>query len=504
MLRYLGIALICCFPQLTHATGYDEMNQYIQDFEQSGLTRFAPTSMKRVKAYQGASMLAYEEQGGFNDTLTQSDQLKKAIEKTMQALDEAKNNAASFQSIFPDLIALEKEARKALLYHHKPNTLAEPQVQTLFERAQTQMNLTIKSSEQGQLNLARQAAQKARTLFYQSIDKAMPKLVEQTERALSRARSVDADDYAPQTYDKAEQAFEALEAYAKDIQQLPEKRKGIKRPKRIGYALEMAVYAQKIAIKVKGWRRNKGSYEELYLNNKHERLKLAKIMRIPLDYDNVEVDITADDLFKHIQQLQHTLEQERQQHALQIAELNEKYQVMLEQKLHQQRLQDQKAFQEKIANVKAALNSKLARETFEKQRQQQVRDLFQSSEAEIITNLDGSLLIRAKAIQFEPNSSKVDSAYFDFLGRIKDALDLYPSRTIIIEGHTDSTGDAMQNRKLSLARAEAVQEFLIAAGMDASRIKAVGYGEAKPIATNMYKKGRAMNRRIDIVIQAPR
>jgi outer membrane protein OmpA-like peptidoglycan-associated protein len=186
-----------------------------------------------------------------------------------------------------------------------------------------------------------------------------------------------------------------------------------------------------------------------------------------------------------------------------VARLEENFDATLAERLHEQRLKDQEAFQAKVANIKSGFHAKLERETFEKKRQKQIRNLFQKNEAEIITNLDGSLLIRAKKIKFGSSSSKIDGKHFDFLGRIKEALDMYPSRNIVIEGHTDSSGDAKKNRKLSLARAEAVQEFLIAAGMNAERIKALGYGEVKPIATNMYKKGRAMNRRIDIVIQAP-
>ena len=505
MLKLLTTITLFFFSLTAHATSYEEMNQQVAAFEQSGQARFAPASMQRVKAFQGASLLAFEEQGGFNnsDSGTQSDNLIKAINKTLNTLDEAKNNALSFQSSFPKLLALEKEANKALVYHHKPNELPEPQIQSLFNDAQAQMSVAIRSTEKGNLNLSRQAAKKASIFFNKTIDRAMLGLIEQTDRALSRARSVDADDYAPRTYDKAEQAFEALEAYAEDMQQTPDKREGISRPDSIGYALEMAVYAQKIAIKVKSWKRDRGSYEMFYLDAKNDRIKLAKAMRIPLDYNNVEVDISADDLLKQVQKLQQTLDQERTQSAQQITAIDEGFEIELEKRLKEQRLKDHKSFQEKIANIKAAFNGKLARETFEKKRQQQVRDLFQKNEAEVITNLDGSLMIRAKKIKFGSSSSKIDGAYFDFLGRIKDALDLYPARNITIEGHTDSSGDAKTNRKLSLARAEAVQEFLIAAGVDATRIKALGYGEVKPIATNMYKKGRAMNRRIDIIIQAP-
>ena len=63
-------------------------------------------------------------------------------------------------------------------------------------------------------------------------------------------------------------------------------------------------------------------------------------------------------------------------------------------------------------------------------------------------------------------------------------------------------GEVKANQKLSLKRAEAVRDFLIAAGTDAGRLKALGYGEVRPIASNEFKKGRAMNRRIDVAIAA--
>ncbi len=503
MLKLLTTITLFFFALTAHAASYEEMNQQVLAFEQSGQARFAPASMQRVKAFQGASLLAFEEQGGFAEKQEQSENLQRAIDKTLTTLEDAKNNALSFQHTFPELLTLEKQAKKALVYHHNPQSLPEPNVQALFNDAQSHMNTAISTTEKGKLNQARQAAKKATIFFNKTIDAAMPGLIEQTERALSHARSMNADDYAPRTYDKAEQAFEQLESYAEDIAQPQEKREGISRPEHIGYALEMAVYSQKIAIKVKDWKRSQASYEKLYLDARQDRLNLAKAMKLPLDYENVEVDISGADLLTHVQKLQHDLDQERQARADDLANMDEQFQEKLEQKLHEQRLKDQQGFQAKVANIKASFNSKLERETFEKKRQQKIRDLFKKDEAEIISNLDGSLMIRAKKIKFGSSSSKVDGAYFDFLGRIKEALDLYPERNITIEGHTDSSGDAKVNRKLSLARAEAVLEFLVAAGLDAERIKALGYGEVKPIATNMYKKGRAMNRRIDIIIQAP-
>ncbi len=120
---------------------------------------------------------------------------------------------------------------------------------------------------------------------------------------------------------------------------------------------------------------------------------------------------------------------------------------------------------------------------------------------EILANLDGSLLIRLKALKFRSGRSKIESKYFNLLGQLRQAMDIYQERHLSIEGHTDNQGDVKANQRLSLKRAEAVRDFLISAGAEATRLKALGYGEVRPIASNEFKQGRAMNRRIDIVIK---
>lgn len=67
-----------------------------------------------------------------------------------------------------------------------------------------------------------------------------------------------------------------------------------------------------------------------------------------------------------------------------------------------------------------------------------------------------------------------------------------------IIGHTDSDGDAEVNRQLSQERAEAVRQYLIQNGVDASRIKATGNGESEPVTENLTPEGRAMNRRVEV------
>lgn len=70
-----------------------------------------------------------------------------------------------------------------------------------------------------------------------------------------------------------------------------------------------------------------------------------------------------------------------------------------------------------------------------------------------------------------------------------------------ISGHTDAYGHWQYNRTLSQKRAEAVKDFLTKKGIDPRRIKAVGYGESKPLATNDdEQEGRELNRRVEFKV----
>ena len=73
--------------------------------------------------------------------------------------------------------------------------------------------------------------------------------------------------------------------------------------------------------------------------------------------------------------------------------------------------------------------------------------------------------------------------------------------SIIAEGHTDSRGTEEYNQALSLRRANAVRDYLVAGGVAANRITVEGYGESKPVASNNTDDGRAQNRRVELRIR---
>ena len=81
-------------------------------------------------------------------------------------------------------------------------------------------------------------------------------------------------------------------------------------------------------------------------------------------------------------------------------------------------------------------------------------------------------------------------------------LKAYPTAKVRLDGHTDNTGDAAANKQLSLDRAKAVRDMMIANGIDGARLDYAGFGQERPIASNDTEDGRAKNRRTELVVLA--
>ncbi len=107
---------------------------------------------------------------------------------------------------------------------------------------------------------------------------------------------------------------------------------------------------------------------------------------------------------------------------------------------------------------------------------------------------------RMSRIYFEFNSAELLDPSFDQMNKLLVLLKENPRLRIEIRGHTDNVGTKQYNRKLSIARAAAVYNYLIANGVDKSRMKYRGFGNDVPVATNDTEEGRQLNRRVEILI----
>ena len=161
--------------------------------------------------------------------------------------------------------------------------------------------------------------------------------------------------------------------------------------------------------------------------------------------------------------------------------------------------------EEKTAREQLAREEKTAKEHLAAERRFQalfteVRNLFGATEAEVYKQ-GNHLVIRLRAMKFPVGKAIIMPSNYALLSSVQEAIRAFKKPEVVIEGHTDSTGSDAMNQKLSQERAEAVREYLIANGtVPSDQIVAVGYGSTRPLASNATEEGRAINRRIDVLI----
>lgn len=129
-----------------------------------------------------------------------------------------------------------------------------------------------------------------------------------------------------------------------------------------------------------------------------------------------------------------------------------------------------------------------------------VKATFSAGEGEVLISGD-QMIVRLYGLRFPSGSAEIKPENFGLLTKVQRVLREFSSSPVVVAGHTDSRGNDATNVALSRRRANAVREYLLAnMTMDEARITAVGYGEAQPIASNETENGRALNRRIDVIL----
>jgi outer membrane protein OmpA-like peptidoglycan-associated protein len=112
----------------------------------------------------------------------------------------------------------------------------------------------------------------------------------------------------------------------------------------------------------------------------------------------------------------------------------------------------------------------------------------------LVVNMPQDLLFTTDSASLRPDLTRDIQAVGQNLLR-------YPNSRIEVVGHADNSGTAAYNQDLSQRRAVAVANNLRAAGVPSGRISAFGRGEDQPIASNLTPQGRALNRRVEIIIR---
>lgn len=109
-------------------------------------------------------------------------------------------------------------------------------------------------------------------------------------------------------------------------------------------------------------------------------------------------------------------------------------------------------------------------------------------------------VIVLKGVNFETGSAKLTEGSEEVLNDMAETLVKYPTMVVEVSGHTDNTGSAKLNNRLSQQRADSVVAYLVAKGVKSDNLKAKGYGSDKPAADNATAAGRSVNRRVELHI----
>jgi outer membrane protein OmpA-like peptidoglycan-associated protein len=108
--------------------------------------------------------------------------------------------------------------------------------------------------------------------------------------------------------------------------------------------------------------------------------------------------------------------------------------------------------------------------------------------------------VAVSPIRFASGSFEIPKSSLAMLDRTAEAIRAYGHQRFVVAGHSDSIGTRDQNTALSLRRARAVADYLIARGVPATRLRVVARGASAPVADNRTARGRSLNRRVVLLV----
>jgi outer membrane protein OmpA-like peptidoglycan-associated protein len=133
--------------------------------------------------------------------------------------------------------------------------------------------------------------------------------------------------------------------------------------------------------------------------------------------------------------------------------------------------------------------------------EKQIRDRLVGSGVQVSRDGNNIQLIMPGNITFATGRSEIRSDFYSVLNSVTEVLAEFKNTRIKVSGHTDNTGGADMNQRLSEDRAASVKDYLIGRGVASGRVNSIGYSYRYPIATNSTPAGREANRRVELELE---
>ncbi len=413
---------------------------------------------------------------------------EQAASKGLTILDQAEADARTSREIFRDVLI----SRDRAIAANAPALFPDN-----YRDIESVLNSATRLVEQGKLESAKSKRPELLKGYSEVELLALKKdTVSEAETVLARAKSMDVDDYAPTTYNLAQDELQVALSLLDANRQNTEKAN-----QHAARAIWLAERGINITDLAKDFERRDFELEDIVLwyQQQLDEINAPLGIDLPFNQANRKVIVT----------LQNSISKLNKDNADLIAQLDQaRNDLMLAEQKQQQLTQ---THQERLAQLQQKFESEIGSEIKQQeQRKQQQKDLqarfefvqslFDPAEARVFLQRQ-NVIIAAQGFAFPPGESEIDAVNFPLLNKVVQSIRKFPDSRVSVEGHTDSTGSAELNMKLSKERAMKVAAFLVDVGeIDATRVSSEGFGKERPVASNETKEGRAANRRVEIQI----
>ncbi len=160
-------------------------------------------------------------------------------------------------------------------------------------------------------------------------------------------------------------------------------------------------------------------------------------------------------------------------------------------------------YEQRVLDIQAERDlavNRLRRNELTAQRAQLAQTAFDPGDAVVYQTMEGNIVIHLYGLKFASGQATLEKVDKSILKKAAEAIAVFPDVKVVIEGHTDGEGSEESNQELSEKRAAAVGQALEPLLKSKAKIETIGKGESSPIASNESVRGRALNRRIDLVL----
>lgn len=403
------------------------------------------------------------------------------VQEGEAALQKARTAAESAKQTLANVIKTRQDALVAEAPKFAPEAWA---------KANDRFVQAMRENESGDLTNAQRRAAEAEVLLRDAeLLGIKGGILNVARNLIARAEQAKVGRYAPRTLQSAKRHLAEAE------QEIQRNRYDVSNPKRLAaqaqYDARHAIYlAQQIEQVLQQEKSDQGGIEALILSWEEPLERIAADMELDIRFDEGQQG-PMKELGEYAQQQaqeMRRLKAELQYRDEQIAALNDQLK-RLESRLGGES-QERIALQRQV-DAQARLRANIAA----------IEASFTTDEARVYRQ-GRDVVVSLMGINFPSGRSTIEASSAPLMRKVQKALALFPDASILIEGHTDAHGSDSANLILSQDRADAVKQYLVTHfGANAEKISSIGYGEARPVATNETAAGRARNRRIDLVIQ---